>query len=133
MRQNDKIDILKRVPLFSGLTKKQLRFLTRQVTEMHLGSGTVLATEGEQGREAMVIVSGSAEVRRKGRRIADLGPGTVLGEMSLISERPRNATVTAASDMVVLHMGSREFFDVLEAYPDVSLEILRTVAARLKE
>ena len=84
------------------------------------------------GREAMFIVSGAASVRRNGSAIAELGPGDVLGEMSLINQAPRNATVTADSDMVVLLMNSREFADVLRASPDLSLRILQTVAARLE-
>ena len=132
-RQPDKIEALGRVPLFADLDKKQLTFLAGQASELNLKVGAVLAEEGVLGREAMVILSGSAEVTRGGRKVAELGQGDVVGEMSLINHAPRTATVTASSDCTVLVMNSREFSSVLDANPDLTIRILKTVAARLTE
>ena len=132
-RPPDKVEALRKIPLFGDLDKKHLLFIAGQATEVRLKAGAVLAQEGELGREAMLLLVGSAEVRRADEKIGDLGPGDVIGEMSLIHHAPRNATVIATSDCDLLVMNSREFSSVLEANPDVSLRILKTVAARLAE
>jgi CRP-like cAMP-binding protein len=131
LHHSDKIDALRGVPLFADLTKKQLGFLAGQVTEMQLVAGSVLTKEGDPGREAMVVLSGSGIVERGGQTVDDFGPGDVVGEMSLLTRKPRNATVTATSDVRLLLMTDREFADVLAANPDVSLRILQTMAERL--
>jgi CRP-like cAMP-binding protein len=131
LRQSDKIDALRRIPLFADLSKRQLAFLARQVTEMRVEAGTVLVKEGDRGREAMVITSGSAVVQRGGRTVDEISPGDVVGEMSLLTRQPRNATVIATSEVGLLLMTDREFADVLAANPDVSLKVLRTMAERL--
>jgi CRP-like cAMP-binding protein len=132
-RQPDKVEALGQIPLFADLDKKQLAFIAGQSSELTIKAGSHLAEEGVLGREAMVILSGSAEARRSDTKIADLGPGDVVGEMSLINDAPRTATVTAVSDCTLLVMNSREFSSILEANPDVSIKILKTVAARLVE
>lgn len=133
LRQSDKTEALEKIPLFEGLSKKELVFLARLVTEAHFLEGTVLAKQGVLGREAMVIMSGTAVVHRNNRKVAELGPGDVLGEMSLVNRVHRNATVTASTDVTVLVMDSREFSSVLDSNPKVSVKLLKTVAARLVE
>lgn len=131
MRHDDKIDHLEKIPLFAGLSKKELRFLAQMSSETSVQDGSVLVKRGEIGQEAMIIESGSAEVRRDGRRIDSLGPGDFFGEMSLINHMPRNADVVATSDMNLLVMDSREFSSVLSEYPEVAVKILKTVVSRL--
>lgn len=131
MRHDDKIDHLEKIPLFAGLSKKELRFLAQMSSETSVQDGSVLVKQGEIGQEAMIIESGSAEVRRDGRRIDSLGPGDFFGEMSLINHMPRNADVVATSDMNLLVMDSREFSSVLSEYPEVAVKILKTVVSRL--
>ena len=113
VRQEDKIKALGRIPLFSELSKKELVFLARMTTEVDVREGSTLVRQGEMGREAMIIESGTAVVRRNNRKIDDVGPGDFFGEMSLIDHMPRNADVVATSDMTVLVMDSREFSTVL--------------------
>ena len=91
----------------------------------------MLIQEGERGREFFVIVSGEVEVRRKGRKIATLGPGSFVGEMALLSKTPRNATVTAATPLDVLVITDRAFLDLLEKMPDLWLKVARALAERL--
>ncbi len=131
--KDEKIGALKRIGLFEGLSKKELGFLAQQVTEVTFAEGTELVTQGELGREAMVLMEGSAVVRRNSRKIADLGQGDVLGEMSLINRIARNATVTATSPVTVLVMDAREFSSVVAVNDKVASKILKTVAARLAE
>ncbi len=133
LRKTDKTNALKQIGLFADLSQRELGFLASQVTELAFPEGTVLVTQGERGREAMVIVSGTAVVRRNNRKIAELGSGDVVGEMSLINQAPRNATVTATSPVTVLLMDAREFSSVVEANPSVAVKVLKTVAARLAE
>ena len=129
-KKTDKIRALAGVPMFADLSKKDLGFLATLTTEASFATGTELVKEGELGREAMVLMSGTAAVRRNGRKVAELGSGDVLGEMSLINNVHRNATVVATSDVDVLVMDSREFSSMLSTNPKVSATILKTVAAR---
>jgi CRP-like cAMP-binding protein len=121
------------VPLFSGLSKKELAEVARHTDRVSLRAGASLAREGELGREAFVILTGTAEVRRKGRKVAELGPGDVVGEMSVVGHTPRTASVTVTTDMTALVMTSQEFSAVIDANPKVAVKVLRGVAARYAE
>lgn len=132
-RKADKIEVLAGVELFAGLSKKELGELATHVTEITVPAGTKLVEEGDTGREAVVILEGRATVRRKGRKIAEVGEGDVIGEMSLVTRAPRNATVTADTDLVVLHLDARDFASVIDTYPKVALKVLETVSRRLVE
>lgn len=131
--RNEAVTALARVPLFAGLSKKELLEVARHTDEVDLRSGTELAREGELGREAFVILAGTAEVRRRGRKVADLGPGDVVGEMSVVSHLPRTATVISTSDLTALVMSSREFSAVMDANPKVAVKVLKAVATRYAE
>ena len=133
IRQAEKIDALRTIPLFQELSKKELEFLARMTTEVAVKDGTHLVTQGELGREAMIIVSGTAVVRRNGRKIDSMGPGDFFGEMSLVNHIPRNADVIASSDVRVLVMHAGEFANIFEQFPKVAVKILRTVVERLVE
>lgn len=132
-RKSDKADVLAGVPLFAGLSKKELIALASHVTELDIPAGRTLASQGELGREAMIVLKGSAVVRRNGRKIAELGEGDVIGEMSLITNAPRTATVVASTDMVILLLDPRDFSAVMEDHPAVASKVLHTVAQRLIE
>ena len=127
----DKIQVLAGVPLFSGLSKKELGQIARLVTETDIAPREFLAYEGEVGREALVILGGRATVRRNGRKVAEIGPGDVVGEMSLVTNLPRNASVRADTFISALVMNQREFGELIDAHPKVGVKILKTVAARL--
>ena len=132
-KKSDKTEALKRIPIFSDLSKKELGFLAQLTTEMVFREGTDLVKQGEMGREAMMLMSGTATVRRNGRKIAELSSGDVLGEMSLINRAPRNATVTASSEVTVFLMNSREFSSVVATNDGLAAKMLKSVAARLVE
>ena len=132
-RQPDKVETLRHVPLFAGLDEKHLTSIAGMTTEMRFSAGNTLAEEGALGREALVFLVGEADVTRGGKKVAEIGPGEVVGEMSLINHAPRSATVTATSDCTVLVMDSREFSSILEDNPDVAIRVLKTVVARLVE
>jgi CRP-like cAMP-binding protein len=132
-RRSDKVDVLSRVPLFGGLSRRELDEIARNVTEVDIAPQEYLAFEGEIGTQAMVILAGKVTVRKKGRKIAELGTGDVVGEMSLVTSRPRNATVRAETFVSALVMDSKEFANVMDEHPQVATKILRTVAERLAD
>lgn len=132
-RHSDKVDVLSGVPLFSGLSRKELGEIARNVTEVEISPREYLAFEGETGNQAMVLLAGRVSVRKKGRKIAELSTGDVVGEMSLVTNKPRNATVRADTFVAALVMDSKEFATVMDEHPQVAAKILKTVAERLAE
>src|SRR5581483_11215674 len=107
LRKDAKVDLIKSVPLFSHCSKAQLAALAAEADELDVAEGTELTREGDRGREFMVLVEGTADVKRNGRRIARLGPGDFLGEIALISGAPRTATVTTTSAGRILVLTDR--------------------------
>jgi CRP/FNR family cyclic AMP-dependent transcriptional regulator len=126
-----KLDLLKGIPLFEHCSRKDLQHIAAIADELDLRAGKVLIQEGERGREFFVIVGGEVEVRRKGRKIATLGPGAFVGEMALLSRAPRNATVTALTQLDVLVITDRAFLDLLNRMPDLWQKVTRALAERL--
>jgi CRP/FNR family transcriptional regulator, cyclic AMP receptor protein len=131
LRRDAKIELLKKVPLFSGCSKSELRELARTADELDLRKGTVLTREGRAGREFFVLIDGTAEVTKKGKKIAELGAGDWLGEIALITDSPRTATVTATSPVDVLVITDRRFRSVVETMPSIAMKVLASVGQRL--
>ena len=131
LRRDAKIELLKSVPLFAGCSKNELRQLAKTADEIDLRQGTVLTREGRPGREFFVLIDGTAEVTKKGKKIAELGPGDWLGEIALITDSPRTATVTATSPVDVLVITDRRFRSVVETMPSIALKVLACVGERL--
>jgi CRP/FNR family transcriptional regulator, cyclic AMP receptor protein len=99
--------------------------------QLDFRAGRTLIREGTAGREFFVLVDGTAEVRRKGRKIDVAGPGDFFGEMALLSDRPRNATVTTTSTADVLVVTKRNFRTLVERNPLIALKVMRAVAERV--
>jgi CRP-like cAMP-binding protein len=132
LRKDAKIELLKHVPLFSHCNKKQLAAIASLADLVELPASTPVIREGTVGREFMVIVEGAVEVRRKGRKIGQLGAGGFIGEMALISGAPRNATVTTTEDSSLLVVTDRQFWELLERAPDLKTSIIRAMGERLQ-
>ena len=120
-------------PLFSGLSKKELKAVARLMTPLTVPQGTVLTREGDPGREAMLISAGTARVERDGENVATLGPGELFGELALLTGAPRTATVTAETDVVVAALSRQEFASLLDASPKVAQKILVGAVQRLRD
>ena len=120
------------MPLFSRCSKKQLAALAAEADELTLPEGKTLSRQGQQGREFVVIVDGSAEVTKNGRRINRLGPGDFLGEIALISGAPRTATVTTTSETRLLVLTDRGFRRVTREIPSLQTTLLQAVSERLQ-
>jgi CRP/FNR family cyclic AMP-dependent transcriptional regulator len=132
LRRDAKIELMKAVPLFSRCTKKQLAAIAQLADLVELPAGTKLITEGAEGREFMVIVEGTGEVRRKGRKIDAIGPGDFIGEIALIAGGPRNATVVTTSDVSLLAVTTRQFWTLLEQAPEIQRSVLKALGERLQ-
>jgi CRP/FNR family cyclic AMP-dependent transcriptional regulator len=131
LRRDAKIELLKHVPLFAGCSKSELRELAKTADELDVREGTVLTREGKSGREFFVLIDGTARVTKKGKKIADLGPGDWLGEIALLTDSPRTATVTATSPVDLLVITDRRFRSVVETMPSIALKVLSCVGDRL--
>jgi CRP/FNR family transcriptional regulator, cyclic AMP receptor protein len=131
LRRDAKVVLLKKVPLFSGCSKSELTQLAKTADELDVREGTVLTREGKSGREFFVLISGTARVTKKGRKVADLGPGDWLGEIALLTDSPRTATVTATSAVDLLVITDRRFRTVVETMPSIALKVLSSIGERL--
>ena len=100
--------------LFAGLSRSELRAVQRLMTPVRVRAGRDLTREGETGREFLIIVDGTATVRRQGRVVATLGKGDFVGELSMLAGVPRSATVTADTDLTVEALIRREFASLLD-------------------
>jgi CRP-like cAMP-binding protein len=133
VRHNAQVDLLRKVWLFERCTKKELDAIARVATPLDLPEGRALTTQGQKGREFFVIVSGKASATREGVHIGTLGPGSFFGEMSLLEDLPRVATVTTTEPTSVLVIGGRDFSRLVEDMPSVDHKMLVVLARRLRE
>jgi CRP/FNR family transcriptional regulator, cyclic AMP receptor protein len=131
MRKDTKVALIKNVPLFAQLGKGQLAQVASIADEARLPEGKELTRQGQRGREFFVLLDGEVDVRRNGRKIATIKSGDFFGEMALVSDRPRNATVTATKPLRVLVIRDTDFRSVLLRTPEIALKVLQAVADRL--
>ena len=132
MARDQKLDLLRSVPLFAGLDDADIRRLGELVDEVDLPAGRVLMTQGEHGSELVIVIDGMASVVRDGQALDDCGPGSILGEISLLDGGPRTATVTLTEPSRLLILGRRAFHSLMDEFPEVRLRILETVAHRVR-
>jgi len=107
LRKNAKVELIKGVPLFSECSRKELDEIAGIADEIDLSEGKELTKEGRPGREFFVLIEGSADVKKGSRRINQMGPGDFFGEISLVTRRPRTATVVATSPVRALVVTDR--------------------------
>ncbi|MGA8845632.1 MAG: cyclic nucleotide-binding domain-containing protein [Nocardioides sp.] len=132
MARDSKVELLAQVSLFSRCSPKELKHIASLVDQVHVAAGHTLIAAGGSGREAFVIVSGEATVTVDGTVVNTVGPGTAIGEMSLLDATlKRSATVTSSTDMEVLVIGPREFEALISKHPAVLRGIATELARRL--
>lgn len=132
-RSNPFHDYLRSVPLFRGLSGKELDVVGQAITELPFGAGDVLIHEGATANEMYIVIEGEFEVTKEGEHVADVGQGGVLGEMALLTHAHRHATVTAKTPARVLHVDGRQFANVLDEVPTIGVKMLPIVASRVIE
>ena len=126
------LEHLARVPLFSTCSKRELAQLASRTTEVSIPAGRVLVREDTAGYEFFVILSGRAQITRGGRFVAELGAGDFFGELALLDRGPRDATVTALTDLHVVVLTRDEFLDALALAPPMTLNLLSGMSRRLR-
>jgi len=121
-------DVLATVPLFSGLDRKRLESLAWDFRERSMPAGTVVVRQGdEQGMGFFVVVEGEMVVTVDGDDVSRLGPGSYFGEVALLSDRVRTATVTAATDVRYLVMMLTDFRAFVRGDAEVAWKLLEHV------
>jgi CRP/FNR family transcriptional regulator, cyclic AMP receptor protein len=133
MTKDPKIEILGRVPLFGGCSARVKARIAQLADEIDVPAGKVLMRQGESGQEFFVIVSGRVRIDRDGRSLRMLGAGDFLGEIALVDGKPRTATATVEEPSRLLVVEHRAFHSLMEADPSIQLEILRTLAERVRK
>ncbi len=132
-RKDAKIELLRRVPLFSECSGRELAEIAGVADEIAFPAGRTLIEEGRQGREFFVVVEGSVEIRRRNRRIAKHDGWSFYGEAALLTGKPRNATVTTSSPVRALVIVDRAFARLLRDSPSIQRKILASLAERLAD
>jgi CRP-like cAMP-binding protein len=123
-RSSQKIDLLKKVPLFNNLSQRHLKEITKHADQVQVEKGRVLAQQGKTGWEFIFIVEGKARVEKDGKVIRQLSKGDFFGEISLIDGEPRTATVIAETDMTILIVHKKSFDHLLDTIPGLQRKIL---------
>jgi CRP/FNR family cyclic AMP-dependent transcriptional regulator len=124
------VDKLKSVALFAGLAPSDLRRVAALTDEVRLPAGTRLLDEGTFSHEFLIISEGSADVRRGGELVAQLGPGDFAGEIGVMRDVRRSATVTAATELVAVVMTARDLRRIASELPGVGARIDAAIASR---
>ncbi len=131
--RKQQIEMLRRVPLFSDLSKRELDQLARTGRVVDHAEGHVVVTEGEKGVGFHLILDGEARVTKGGRTVAKLGPGQWFGEISMIDGGPRTATVSAATQLRTFGVASWDFHPLLKTSPTITFKLLVTMCSRLRD
>lgn len=136
MSLETEVEALRRVPLFRGIDETKLRLLAFISDRMKFRSGERLCTQGEEGDCAFIILTGAADVRVNTpdgeKKVAQVKENSIVGEIAILCDVPRTATLIAANDMDVLTVSKDDFLKLLKEFPDMSLEVMRTLALRLE-
>jgi len=131
LRRNEKVELIRKAPLFAHCSKRELEEIAQLADEVDLREGKEMTRQGARGREFFVLLEGSADVTKDGRRINRLGPGDFFGEIALVSDTPRTATVTATSPVRALVVTDRAFRRLLNDVPQMQAKVLTALAERL--
>jgi CPA1 family monovalent cation:H+ antiporter len=126
------VPFLADLPIFAGVSKRHLHRIARMATTRRFAPLTRIVREGEPARTFYVVLDGHVSVTRKGRRVARLGAGEAFGEMALLTDSPRAASVVADDDVLTMCLSRANFNKVLKAEPAISLALLKTLAERLR-
>jgi CRP/FNR family cyclic AMP-dependent transcriptional regulator len=128
---NQKIDLIRKVPLFARCSRAELKEIAMLADEIDLKEGKEMTREGAPGREFFVLLEGTADVKKNSRRVNTLGPGDFFGEIALVSREPRTATVVATSPVRALVITEWSFRQLLDDAPRVRTKVMEAMAQRL--
>jgi CRP/FNR family cyclic AMP-dependent transcriptional regulator len=128
---NQKIDLIRKVPLFARCSRAELKEIAMLADEIDLREGKEMTRQGAPGREFFVLLEGTADVKKNSRRVNTLGPGDFFGEIALVSREPRTATVIATSPVRALVITDWSFRQLLDDAPRVKTKVMEAMAERL--
>ena len=131
LKKNVKVDLIASVPLFAECSKAELSEIASIADELDLAEGATLIREDERGREFLIVVDGTVKVTKKGRKLNELGPGSWVGEIALIADVPRTATVVATSPVRLLVVTDRAFQQLIRKTPTIAAKVLQSLGERL--
>jgi CRP/FNR family cyclic AMP-dependent transcriptional regulator len=131
LRKDAKTELLRRAPLFANCSKKELAAISGIADEIDLKEGKELTRQGSSGREFFVLIEGTADVLKDGKKVNSLQGGDFFGEIALVHHGPRTATVTATTPVRALVITERNFKRLLEESPEIQLKVLEALAERL--
>ncbi len=136
MSLNEEVDLLRQIPLFSKIEPSKLKLLAFTSERLSFGAGQDLFEQGDVGDKAYIIIAGEAEVLVNSPTgqlsVAMLGKNDLVGEIAILIDVPRTATVRAASDLTTLAISKDQFFRMITEYPQMAIEIMRELAVRLE-
>lgn len=132
-RGPSKTELLSQVPLFAECNRKELERIASLADQVDIDEGKKLTTEGKPGREFFVVADGWAKVTLRKKKLGTLGRGSFFGEMSLLDNEPRAATVTAETPMTLYVIDPRSFATLLDKTPSVSRKIMKGIATRIRK
>jgi CRP-like cAMP-binding protein len=127
------VEHLRNVPLFQSCSQKDLEKIAKAGDEVSMPAGSLIVDQGQTGREAFVILEGSVIVRRNGKKISTIGPGNIVGELSLLDHGPRTATVICETDCTFLLLDQRRFLSVIDDVPAIGHKLLASLASKIRE
>jgi CRP-like cAMP-binding protein len=128
----DTVARLRDVPLFAGCPDASLRRLAEVTAEVTFPAGRLIVNQGQIGNGLYIVVSGSASVVHGSDVLLQLGPGEFFGELSVIDQQPRSASVVAATDTVCLALASWDLLALLEQDSRLALNLIQVLASRLR-
>jgi CRP-like cAMP-binding protein len=129
----ERVLFLRKAPLFAGLAPQDLERIAEVAAEDAYGDGDTITAEGDPGAETYIVVSGSVVVTHNGSEIARRGEGSVVGEMAIIADQPRTASLVASGEVRLLTIARRQFTAILRERPDTALAVMRVLVQRLAE
>ena len=127
------LEHLRNVPLFSSCSTKDLEKIAKAGDEVSMPAGSLIVDQGQTGREAFIVLEGTVTVKRNGKKVATLGGGTVVGELSLLDHGPRTATVVCETDCVLMLITQRHFLAVVDDVPALAHKLLASLAGRIRD
>jgi CRP/FNR family transcriptional regulator, cyclic AMP receptor protein len=129
--KDSKLELIRKVPLFSRLDKRGLQAVAQIADEIDLPAGKVMAEEGDRGREFFILLEGEADVTKGSQSINTMREGDFFGEIALITHMPRTASVTATTDVRVLVINERDFSSLIKKSPEVARDVAEALAERV--
>lgn len=133
MTDDAHVKYLQRVPIFQPLPADELEAVARSLKERVYEPGAVIVKQGDPGVGFFLIAEGAVEVSHDGHRIRELGPGEFFGELALMEERARTATVTAKARTRCLQLVRWDFRALLKQHPDMAVKVMEVVVKRLRD